>query len=94
MPAYPIEEQRARAVKATKLLDALVGTGAPVGPDVVRGLSDEAWVNAEKLAGVRPSSPATRELVAHLAQTRADLAGTDPFAGFPEPAVEGKGYTR
>lgn len=84
MSSYPIEEQRARAVKATRLLDALASFDVPLGGDVVRGLSDEAWARAEALAGTKPASATTRELVAWLADTRADLAKRDPFEGFPK----------
>lgn len=78
-------EGQARAIKATKLLEVFVGLldVADVTGDVVRGLGDGAWVQAEGLAQVNVASPATRELVAHLADTRSRLAKSDPFAGLP-----------
>lgn len=82
------QEQRARAIKASALLDAIESTGVPVGPDVVRVMSDEAWVNVEKLAGTKPASAATRELVAWLAGERVRLADSDPFEGL-EPQGRG-----
>lgn len=86
---YPIEEQQARAIKATRLLDVLERyaeaelTVYPLTSDVVRALSDDAWLAAEKVAGVNPASATTRELVADLADTRAQLKHCDPFDIFP-----------
>lgn len=84
--AYPEHEMRARSVKATRLLDAIavVAVGVPLTGDVVRGLSDDAWKNAERLAGTHPSSETTRDLVAWLADTRTRIAKIDPFDGFPQ----------
>lgn len=80
-------EQQARAVKATRLLDVLAQAAAPetLTGGAVRGLGEGSWVRAEGLAQVNPASPATRELVAVLADTRADLAKSDPFDCFPSP---------
>lgn len=69
-------ESTARAAKAIALLDTLAAhvAPAPLIGDAVRMLPDDAWKRAEYEADVRPSSEATRELVAHLADRRYSYA--------------------
>lgn len=81
MATDPMESAN-RAAKAMRILDALdvAGDVKPTG-EVVRAMSEAGWTRAERLAGVKRASEATREVVAKLADTRRDLErdDSDPF---------------
>ncbi len=59
-----------REKKAHKLVAAARSVDANVTADEIAALSDEDWANLTKLAGCRPPSDETKELVVRIARIR------------------------
>jgi hypothetical protein len=82
-----VYEDQARKIKASALASLSIGKQATASQ--IANLDDEGWAAAEKLAGVRPASAKTRELVVSVLKGL-EAAGTrwvdDPFAGLPREA--------
>lgn len=76
-------EQAARARKAYALAEALVAAGT-TDPELARHLDEEGWLALAELAGQRPPSEKTRELVLELLEERQKLQAADPFACFDQ----------
>ena len=85
--ADSIIADRARAVKASKLVEQLHLPGATL--SVIPYLDEDAWTQAAQAAGVRAPSHTTRALVARWFTEREQPA-SDPVAGLddvPEAAL-------
>lgn len=75
-------EDTNRALKAGRLVDTLTALDACPTAAVLRDLDDAGWTALEVLAGVKPASPRTRQLVIERLELRERFATSDPFDCF------------
>lgn len=75
-------EDTNRALKAGRIVDTLTALDACPTATVLRDLDDAGWTALETLAGVKPASPRTRQLVVERLELRERLVESDPFDCF------------